>query len=149
MEGPSVTLLAEEPLASYTDRQQVTCPEDAAEVALPILAGLDREGCVLVSLDTKHRVLGVDLVSIGSADHTFMAPREVYRTALLRGASALFLAHSHPSGDPTPSSDDRAVTRRLASAAATLGMDLLDHLIIGDHGVWVSLAQQGPEDAVV
>jgi DNA repair protein RadC len=71
-----------------------------------------------------------------------MAPREVFRDALLRGASALFLAHNHPSGDASPSADDRAVTRRLAQAGALLGIDLLDHLVVGDPD-WTSLARLG------
>jgi DNA repair protein RadC len=124
------------------ERVQVTSPEDAYDLVAPALAGRDREHCVLVSLDTKHRLLAVATVSIGTVDHTFMGPREIFREALLTGASAVFLAHNHPSGDPTPSADDRSVTRRLASAGATLGVDLLDHLVVGDPG-WTSLARLG------
>lgn len=124
------------------DRSQVTCPEDAAALVRPQLAGRDREHCLIVTLDTKHRLLAVSTVSVGTADHTFMAPREVFRDALLAGASAIFLAHNHPSGDATPSADDRQVTRRLAQAGATIGVDLLDHLVVGDPD-WVSLARLG------
>lgn len=124
------------------DRPQVLSPEDAAVLVVPLLRGLDREHCLLVTLDTKHRLLGVATVSVGTADHTFMSPREVYRDALLAGASAVFLAHNHPSGDATPSADDRQVTRRLAQAGATLGVELLDHLVVGDPE-WVSLARRG------
>lgn len=124
------------------DRAQVTCPEDAAALVSERLRGLDRERCLLVTLDTKHRLLGIDTVSVGTADHTFMAPREVYRDALLAGASAVFVAHNHPSGDPAPSTDDRQITRRLAQAGATVGIDLLDHLVVGD-SEWVSLARLG------
>ena len=124
------------------ERPQVTSPENAAAIVTPLLAGRDREHCLLVSLDVKHRLLGVSTVSVGSVDHTFMGPREVFREALLIGASAVFLAHNHPSGDPTPSSDDRQVTRRLAAAGTTLGVDLLDHLVVGDPA-GVSLARLG------
>ena len=123
-------------------RPQVTSPEDAAALVVPLLAGRDREQCLLVTLDSKHRLIAVGAVSVGSVDHTFMGPREVYRDALLQGASAIFLAHNHPSGDPTPSPDDRQVTRRLAQAGATLGVDLLDHLVVGDPD-WASLARDG------
>jgi len=123
-------------------RAQVTSPEDAAALVMPLLAARDREHCLLVNLDVKHRLLGIATVSVGTADHTFMAPREVYRDALLAGASAIFLAHNHPSGDATPSADDRQLTRRLAQAGSTLGVDLLDHLVIGDPE-WVSLARLG------
>lgn len=124
------------------DRAQVTSPEDAYAIVAPLLAGRDREHCLLVNLDVKHRLLGVATVSVGSVDHTFMGPREIFREALLAGASAVFVAHNHPSGDPTPSADDRSVTRRLASAGATLGIDLLDHLVIGAQD-FVSLARLG------
>lgn len=123
-------------------RPQITTPENAAALVRPLLAGRDREHCLLVNLDVKHRLLGIATVSVGTADHTFMAPREVYRDALLAGASAIFLAHNHPSGDATPSADDRQLTRRLAQAGSTLGVDLLDHLVVGDPE-WTSLARLG------
>lgn len=123
-------------------RPQITCPEDAAALIVPLLQGRDREHCLLVTLDVKHRLLGVDTVSVGSVDHTFMAPREIFRDALAAGASAVFLAHNHPSGDPTPSVEDRQVTRRLAQAGVMLGVELLDHLVMGDPD-WVSLARLG------
>lgn len=123
-------------------RPQVTTPEDAAALVTPLLLGLDREHCLLVNLDVKHRLLGLTTVSVGTVDHTFMAPREVYRDALLTGASAIFLAHNHPSGDATPSADDRHLTRRLAQAGSTVGVELLDHLVVGDPD-WVSLARLG------
>lgn len=128
--------------AAPDERAQVTCPEDALALVQPRFAGADRELCLLVALDTKHRLLGVCTVSVGTCDHTFMAPREVFRDALLAGASAIFVAHNHPSGDPTPSADDRQVTRRLGQAGATLGVDLLDHLVVGSPG-WTSLARLG------
>jgi DNA repair protein RadC len=128
--------------AAADERPQVTCPEDAVALVAPLVDGCDREVCLLVALDVKHRLLAVATVSVGSADHTFMAPREVFRDALLAGAAAVFLAHSHPSGDPTPSADDRRVTRRLADAGALLGIDVLDHLVLGRPG-WTSLARLG------
>ena len=127
---------------SPAKRPQITTPEDAAALVTPLLLGLDREHCLLVNLDVKHRLLGLTTVSVGTVDHTFMAPREVYRDALLTGASAIFLAHNHPSGDATPSADDRQLTRRLAQAGSTLGVELLDHLVVGDPE-WVSLARLG------
>ena len=123
-------------------RPAVTSPESAAAILLPVLAGADRERCVAALLDTKHRLLATTVVSVGSIDHTFMSPREVYRDALAANATALVLAHNHPSGDPEPSRDDRAVTRRLTAAGDLVGIQLLDHLVAaGDR--WVSLARQG------
>lgn len=128
--------------ANPAGRPQVASPEEALAVVQPLLAGADRELCLLVTLDTKHRLLAVTTVSVGTADHTFMAPREVFRDALLAGATAIVVAHNHPSGDPAPSADDRQITRRLAQAGATLGVELLDHLVIGDPD-WTSLARAG------
>lgn len=141
--APTVTLLAEQPLAAYTDRETVSVPEDAAALVAPMLAGLDRETCVVVSLDTDERILAVDTISVGADNSTFIAPREVYRTALLRGASAIFVAHNHPCGNPSPSAEDRTATRLLAHAGLILGVDLLGHLVIGDAEHWTVLARQG------
>ena len=124
------------------DRPALTGPEAAAELLVPALAHLDRERCVAALLDTKHRLIEQVVVSIGSVDHTFMAPREVYRDALLANASALVLAHNHPSGDPEPSRDDEQLTRRLVRAGELVGVDLLDHLVVGGTR-WVSLARRG------
>lgn len=128
--------------ATPRDRPEITAPEAAAELLVPHLAGADRERCVAASLDTKHRLLEVAVVSVGSLDHTFMAPREVYRDALLANAAALVLAHVHPSGDPEPSRDDELLTRRLARAGELVGVTLLDHLVVGGTR-WVSLARRG------
>lgn len=120
----------------------VDSPEAAADLLLPAFVNADRERCVAAYVDTKHRVLSVVTISIGSIDHTFMSPREVFRDALLTNAAAVVLAHNHPSGDPEPSSDDMAVSRRLARSGSMIGVEVLDHLVIGDHR-WVSLARRG------
>jgi len=123
-------------------RSEVTSPEAAADVLVAELVGRDRERCVAALLDTKHRLLEVATVSVGCLDHTFMAPREVFRDALLANAAALVLAHNHPSGDPEPSRDDEQLTRRLARAGELVGIELLDHLVVGGER-WVSLARRG------
>lgn len=128
------------------ERVAVTSPEAAAALLLPTLAGADRERCVALLLDTRHRLLETRTVSIGSIDHTFVAPREVYRDALLANAAAVVLGHNHPSGDPEPSRDDEQVTRRVARVGAELGVRLLDHLVVGEG--WTSLARRGHVDVV-
>jgi DNA repair protein RadC len=124
------------------DRPALTSPEAAAEVLVPPLAAADRERCLSAVLDTKHRLLAVVTVSVGSLDRTFMSPREVFRDALLHNAAALVLAHNHPSGDPEPSRDDEQVTRRLVRAGDLVGVPVLDHLVVGGQR-WVSLARRG------
>jgi DNA repair protein RadC len=123
-------------------RPEVTSPEAAAQLLVPSLVAADRERCVAALLDTKHRLLELVTVSVGSLDHTFMAPREVFRDALVANAAALVLAHNHPSGDPEPSRDDELVTRRLVRAGELVGVGVLDHLVVGGER-WVSLARRG------
>jgi DNA repair protein RadC len=127
---------------SPDERALVTSPEAAAAVLVPLLYERDREACVALLLDTRHRLLEAVTVSVGSIDHTFMSPREVFRDALLGNAAALVLGHNHPSGDATPSRDDERVTHRLADAAELIGIALLDHLVVGAAG-WTSLARRG------
>lgn len=117
-------------------------PDEVAGLIVPLIGGADREHCLAVQLDTKHRVLRAATVSIGSIDHTFMTPHGIFRDALIDNAAALILAHNHPSGDPEPSRDDERVTRRLVEAGRLLGVEVLDHLVIGG-GEWVSLARRG------
>jgi DNA repair protein RadC len=124
------------------ERPALVSPEAAAEVLVPRLVGADRERCLSAVVDTKHRLLDVVTVSVGSLDRTFMAPREVFRDALLRNAAAIVLAHNHPSGDPEPSRDDEQVTRRLVRAGEVVGVEVLDHLVVGGSR-WVSLARRG------
>ncbi len=129
-------------LPDLRERTQVTCPEDAARLVVPELVGRDRERCVAALLDTKHRLVAMATVSVGSVDRTYMCPREILRDALLANASALVLAHNHPSGDPEPSRDDELVTRRLVQAGEIVGVEVLDHLVVGGSR-WVSLARSG------
>jgi DNA repair protein RadC len=125
-----------------TDGAQLGDPDRVAELVVPLIGTADREHCLAVLLDTKHRVLSTVTVSIGSLDHTFMSPREIMRDALLANAAACVLVHNHPSGDPEPSRDDERVTRRLVEAGRLVGVEVLDHLVIGG-GTWVSLARRG------
>lgn len=98
----------------------------------PLFDGLDREHFMVVGLDAKHAVIGVNTVSIGSVTLSIVHPREVFKPVILMNASAVLLAHNHPSGDPTPSQEDRALTRRLKDAGELLGIAVLDHLVLGE-----------------
>ena len=93
-------------------------------------------------MDTKNRVLSIKTVSIGDLSSSIIHPREVFKDAIVASAASLIVAHNHPSGDPTPSADDVAVTKRLMDAGGILGIDLLDHIVIGD-GKFVSLKERG------
>ena len=103
----------------------------------------DREVFVIALLTIRHRVLGLHTVSVGCLTSSLVHPREVFKPAFLAGAAALLLAHNHPSGDPEPSGEDVALTRRLASAGTLLGIDVLDHVVLGEAGRFVSLRERG------
>ncbi len=124
------------------DRTTIHSPAEAAALLAPRMATLDREHFRAILLNTKHEVLAVVEVAVGSLDSAPIHPREVFKEAVRRSAAAVILAHNHPSGDPEPSGDDIAITDRLRAAGQIVGIDVLDHLIIG-HGRSVSLRERG------
>jgi DNA repair protein RadC len=115
---------------------------DAARVLREFLEGADREHFVVMTLDTKHIVTGLHVVSIGTLSATAVHPREVFKVALLANAAAVILGHNHPSGDPTPSAEDVDLTRRLVEAGRLVGIEVLDHVIVGDDVQYVSLRER-------
>ena len=114
------------------ERVQFRSPGDAAAYLLPMFGSRPTEQFGVVLLDGKHRVLRTAVVAAGTQNSTVVQPRDVYREALLGSAAAALVFHNHPSGDPTPSNDDYALTRRLVAAGVLVGIDLVDHLILGD-----------------
>lgn len=103
---------------------------------------LDREAFLVLLLDHKNRCVGVTVVSIGSLSASLVHPREVFKAAILANAAAIIVLHNHPSGDPTPSREDRDITSRLKRCGETLGIPLLDHVIVAMDG-YRSLAELG------
>ncbi len=120
----------------------VTTPAAAAAILAPRFAGLAVEELHALFLDRPARPIAVRTLTSGSAHHTIVEPRQILRLALALGSEAVLLAHNHPSGDPTPSLQDRDVTRRVASAARAVGIRLVDHLVIAGLR-WSSLAEAG------
>ena len=114
----------------------------AASILRPLFHGLDREQFLVACLDAKHAIIGVNIVSIGSLTLSIVHPREVFKPAILLNAHALIAAHNHPSGDPSPSAEDRALTARLRQAGDLIGITILDHLILGEDRTY-SFADQG------
>ena len=104
----------------------------AAAALRPFFAELDREQFLVCCLDAKHAIIGINVVSIGSLTLSIVHPREVFKPAILLNACGIIAAHNHPSGDPSPSPEDRTLTARLREAGELLGITLLDHLILGD-----------------
>jgi len=135
-----VTLVAE---GGHTAPYGALRDSAAAAAALrPCFDGLDREQFLVCCLDAKNISIGVNIVSIGSLNLSIVHPREVFKPAILLNACAILAVHNHPSGDPTPSAEDRTLTTRLREAGDLLGIRLLDHLILGDDRLY-SFADQG------
>lgn len=103
----------------------------------------DRECLWCLHLNAKGALIEKELVSMGVVNTSLVHPREVFKKAILNSASSIILVHNHPSGDPVPSSDDRAVTKKLVEAGEILDIKLQDHIILGYHGAFVSLAELG------
>lgn len=104
---------------------------DVVSLVRAFLADDPRERFAVVYLDTRHRAIAVHDAHVGTCDSTPVHPREVFGPALTLAATAIVVAHNHPSGDPTPSAEDRAVTDRLRRAGELLGVTLLDHVVLG------------------
>ena len=111
---------------------KVDSPEIVCQLMAQDLRALDRESLRVLLLDTKYQLLRIEEVSLGSLNESIVHPREVFRSALIHSAYAMILVHNHPSGDPTPSAADKKVTRHLAEVGKLLGVELADHIIIGN-----------------
>jgi DNA repair protein RadC len=117
-------------------------PEDIYRHFHPRLRHAAQERFVVLLLDGRHRVMGQETVSQGTLTASLVHPREVFRPALRAGAASLVLVHNHPSGDPTPSPEDREVTTRLSRAGEILGVRVVDHVVVAERG-YCSLREQG------
>lgn len=125
------------------ERPVVATPADVAELFAGRIRGLDREHFWALALDTKNRVRKVLDVSVGSLNASIVHPRELFREAVRCSAASVVVTHNHPSGDTTPSGADIQLTRRLVRAGDVLGIEVLDHVIVGEGGAFSSLRELG------
>lgn len=134
--------------ASWRDgaRPCITCPEDAANLLRAEMQALKKEVMKILLLNSKNEVVKVMQISEGSLNSTVLHPRETFREAVREAAAAVVLAHNHPSGDPEPSGDDIAVTREFRKVGAMLGIEVLDHIILGNNGRFASMRERGVFD---
>jgi DNA repair protein RadC len=124
------------------ERAQVRSPADAANLLIPEMSLLEQEELYVLLLDTKNRVLDRHMIAMGSLNVTHIQVAELFKKAIRTNAPAIILAHNHPSGDPTPSPDDVAVTKQIVEAGKVLDVEVLDHLVIGGQR-FVSLKERG------
>lgn len=124
------------------ERQAVHSPQEAADLVQYEMSALESEELRVILLDTRNRVLDTVTVYKGSVNNSQVRVGELFKAAIRRNAASLIVAHNHPSGDPTPSPDDVAVTRAIVQAGKLLDVEVLDHLIIG-HGRFVSMKDRG------
>lgn len=129
--------------ARYAERPIVSTPEDVVRLCLPRMRRFDREHFWTLALNTKNRLLRIIEVSVGSLNASIVHPRELFKDAVRVSAASVVVVHNHPSGDPTPSGADIQLTRRLVKAGDVLGVEVLDHVVIGGPGEHASLRDMG------
>ncbi|MEK4712039.1 JAB domain-containing protein [Sporosarcina sp. FSL K6-5500] len=133
--------LVKETSLLYKDRA-IRSPEDGYNLFKQFLGELDREYLVVMCLDVKNQPTAINVCHIGSLNASIVHPREVMKIAILSNSASILICHNHPSGNPVESPEDIDVTKRLAEAGRIIGIELIDHLIVGD-GRYVSLKDKG------
>lgn len=124
------------------ERVTIRSPQDAAQYVMDEMQYLKQEHFVCLYLDTKNQVINKETVFVGSLNAAIVHPREIFRKAIQRASAAVVCMHNHPSGDPNPSGEDLNVTRRLKEAGELIGIDVLDHIIIGQQ-TFYSMKEHG------
>jgi DNA repair protein RadC len=125
------------------DRPTIQSPRDVANLLVSEMASLEQEHLRVLLLNTRNEVLSIQEIYIGNVNATVVRAAEVFRPAVRENAPAVIVVHNHPSGDPTPSAKDVTITRQLAQAGRLLGIELLDHVVVGRAGRYVSMNEKG------
>ena len=125
------------------ERAAIHSPQDIANLVAAELAVLDQEHLRVLLLNTRNEVLGIHEIYVGNVNSSMVRVAEVFRPAIRDNAPSIVVVHNHPSGDPTPSAEDVAITRDFSAAGKLLGIELLDHIVIGSGGRYVSLNEKG------
>nr|WP_320024554.1 JAB domain-containing protein [uncultured Acetobacterium sp.] len=124
------------------DVRKLSSPSDAAGLGRKFLDEADREQVIVCCLDNKNQPVSVNIVSMGTVNSSLVHPREVFKTAVLSNAASIILFHNHPSGDPEPSQEDINIAVRIKEAGKILGIELLDHIIIGSENRFISFKEK-------
>ena len=125
------------------ERVVINSPQDVANLVMVEMAALDQEHLKVLLLNTKNEVLSIQEIYIGNVNSSVVRPAEVIRPAVRDNAPSVIIVHNHPSGDPTPSKEDVSVTRESVAAGELLGVEVLDHLVVGNGHRYVSLKEMG------
>lgn len=125
------------------DGASLSCSREAAKLGRAMLDGQDREAMIVVLLNGRNKPIGINTVSIGSLNMSVVHPREVFKPAIVGNASAIVLIHNHPSGDSSPSPEDIEITRRIQEGGRILGINVLDHVILGEDESYYSMRDEG------
>ncbi|MGP0585559.1 JAB domain-containing protein [Paenibacillus timonensis] len=137
----SLRMVRERTSILYPQRK-ITRPEDAASLFRQFFGDCDREMFCILTLDTKNQPTAMHEVSCGTLNASLVHPRETFKLAILSNAASIIGCHNHPSGDPTPSPEDIELTERIRDAGTLMGIELLDHIVLG-HRNFVSLKERG------
>jgi len=125
------------------DVRQISTPSEAAGLGRLFLEDFDREQVVVCCLDTKNHPISLNVISIGCLNSSLIHPREIFKTAILSNSAGIILFHNHPSCDPEPSQEDINISTRIKKAGKIMGIELLDHIIIGSDDSYCSLKEKG------
>lgn len=127
--------------SDINDKIEIKSPKDISDILMESMRYLKKEHFKVVFLNIKNIVIDISNLSIGTLNSSIVHPREVFYDAIKKTAYSMIICHNHPSGDPTPSSEDINTTRRLVEVGKLVGIEILDHLIIGD-GVYISFKEE-------
>ena len=138
---PLVRLQAvkEREIPGYGDIEKVDTPDKVVKLVGGLLKNSDREVLVVLSVDSKTKPVCIEYIAVGALNVCYVEPREVFKHSILSNASALIMLHLHPSGDVTPSPEDFKITKRIMEAGKLIGIELMDHIIIGDNETYFNL----------
>ncbi len=125
------------------EERQITSPRLAVELLNNFYDDCDREKFIVLCLNTKNEPTVINVVSIGSLNAAIVHPREIFKIACLANSASIIICHNHPSGDPTPSKEDLAITKRLVEAGQILGIEIKDHVILGEGDNFISFKEKG------
>lgn len=129
-------------------RPSITGPQDVATLLTEEMRHLNQEHFVILLLNAKNQVIKKETITIGTLNSAQVHPRELFKSAIRHSAAAIILVHNHPSGDPTPSTEDIEVTKKLVESGKLMGIQVLDHLVIGDNH-YTSMKEKGLLDSIL